>query len=501
MILVNFFVRIIGFTYEVLLSKILGAESMGLFQIAMSTLMIFFIFTSSGVPTIITKLIAEHNSKKNMTNVESIYKSAFLLNLFVSIILSIIILYSAEFISIKIFKNEDMLFGVYLLCPAIIILSMSIVIKSYFYGMKNIIIPSIGEIIENVARFLIIISILYYLSPIEPVYGAMIAILGISIGEIFNLSWTLYSKNKMYKKIPSTPLNKVGSSNFLYKILLMSFPLTISGFLSVILRFSNTIIIPSKLIEAGYSNSESVATFGRIMGMTMPLINLPFIVTSALVINLIPSLTEQIVLKKYKDIRDDIQLSIKATLLVSIPLAVLYSILSKSFATFLYNDQIVSDYIKIMGCSTIFFALQHNLSGILYGLNKQIAANINRLIGMMVQVITLYILVGNSRFGVMGIFISFYSSLFIIMLLDIFTLRKTTKLNFNYLDILGKPLFASAFMIIVIYLTNYDINNLQNSNALVFASNLVVGAIAYILVLVLTNSIPNDLFKRMLKAR
>ena len=181
MIFINFITRIIGFTYDVFLSKLLGAEAMGLFQIAMSTLMTFLIITSSGIPTCITKLVAEQNSKRNKDNVEGIYRTAIWLNLSLSIGLGIIFLLSSKFISIKILKDKNMLLGVYFLFPALIILSLSIVLKSYFYGMKNVVTPGIAQIIEHLTRFIVVIGLLYYIGPIKPVYGAMIAILGISI--------------------------------------------------------------------------------------------------------------------------------------------------------------------------------------------------------------------------------------------------------------------------------------------------------------------------------
>lgn len=276
--------------------------------------------------------------------------------------------------------------------------------------------------------------------------------------------------------------------------------ITISGFFNVILRFSNTILIPSRLISAGYTSSESVATFGRIMGMTMPLVHLPFIVTSALVINLIPSLSQQVLLKRYKDIKSDIQLSLKATLLVSIPLTLIYVTLSKTLAIFLYKDPLVSDFIHIMGYGTVLMALQHNLSGILYGLNKQVRATINRLIGMIIQVIIIYLLVGNPQFGINGFFISYYSSAIIILILDIFTMKKSIKLRLNYLDILGKPLLASAFMLLFIYITTYDFGNLQNNTPLAFISSLFVGALSYIFILVVTKAIPKNFFGKLFKS-
>lgn len=499
MVFLNLFIRIIGFIYEVSLSKLLGAEAMGLYQIALSTLMVFFIITNSGISTVITKLVAEQNSRKNNINVERIYKTALLLNLFVSIILGFVLLFFSEYISIHIFKNKDMLFSVKLLFPAIIILSLSTVFKSYFYGLKNIITPGIGEFIENITKFLAIICIFYFIYPTDPVNGAMIAILGISIGEFFNLIWFVYYKLHTDKNKSRNQGKVENGRSPLIKILTMSLPLTISGFFSAILRFANTILIPSKLIVAGYTNSESIATFGRIMGMAMPLVNLPFIVTSALVINLIPSLTEQIVLKRFKDIKNDIQLSIKATLLVSIPLTVIFIMLSKSLAIFLYNDPIVAIYIQIMGLTTVFLALQHNFAGILYGLNKQVPATITRLIGMIVQVLLIYFLVGNPKFGIYGIFISYYTSILIIMIFDIFTLKGCIKLKLNYLDIIGKPLFASTFMVLFIYLTNYDLGRLQYTNGLVFAFSILAGALSYIFILAVTNAIPRNFFKLIFK--
>lgn len=501
MVFMNIFVRIIGFTYEILLSKYLGAEAMGLFEIAISLLMIFLILINSGTSTSVTKLVAEQNSKNNIFNIEKIHKTSLTLNFITAIILGFIIYLFSDYISIQAFKNKDMIFGVYLIIPALIFISLSSSFKAYFYGLKNIVIPSSGEIIENTTKLIVIMIIIYFVYPIEPLYGAILAIFGISIGEFFNLIWFIYFKLRVSKKKTIIHSKKEKREVFLVKILLMSMPLTISGFLSAILRFLNTILIPNRLMSLGLSNSEALSSMGRIMGMTMPLIGMPFIVTNALVVNLIPSLTEQVVLKKYKEIRNDIQLSLKVTLLVSIPLASVYIVLSKSLAHFLYNDLYVAKYIQIMGVSTILIALQHNFTGILYGINKQVIATITRLLGMIVQVFVIYFLVGNSKFGINGIFISYYCSFIFILFFDILTLRKSIRLNLDYFDILGKPILASLFMVLMIYLSNFDLSNLQNSNGYTFILSLLVAGLAYILVLVLTKALPKGFLKKSYQNR
>lgn len=492
MILINFIIRTIGFIYGIILSKLLGAEALGHIQIANSTLMSFLVLTTAGIPTSITKLVAEENSKKNHKEVASIFNSTIIFNLLFSIILSIILMFSAEFISIKVFKNSDMLIGVYLLVPALIIISISNIIRSYFYGMKNMITPSVSQVVEHITRFVIVLGMLYYFKPKSPIHGAIIAIAGISIGEFFDLLWSLSSKRRLYKHTRSSSNNNVFSLSSLSKVLTISLPLTISGFFNIILMFLNTLIIPARLISSGYTNSESIAIYGRIMGMTMPLITLPFIVTSALVINMITSLSEKMALKKTGEMRRDIGLSIKITLLVSIPLMVLFVSLSKPLAIFLYSDPLVADYIHIMGYSTVLFALHHTLSGILYGLGKQTVATVNRLVGMVLRVVLLYILMGNPNIGVNGFFISFFVSNAIIIFFDIIILKTVIDLHLNYLDIIGKPLIASLFMVAFIYLSSFDLNNLANSSPVAFAFTFIAAAIAYVFVLILTEAIPKQ---------
>ena len=256
MVFMNIFIRFIGFTYEVLLSRYLGAEAMGLFEIAVSTLMIFLILINSGTSTSVTKLVAEQQSKYNYLNVEGIFKTTLLLNISLSLLLSFVVVFFAKDIAIYFLKNKDMINGVYLIVPAIILISITSVFKSYFYGLKNIVIPSTGEIIEGSAKMIIIMTILYIVYPVEPKYGALLAIIGISIGEFFNLLWYLYTKVRFSSRIKT---NTEKRKTFLFKILTMSLPLTISGFISALLRFFNTILIPNKLMIAGYTNSEAVS--------------------------------------------------------------------------------------------------------------------------------------------------------------------------------------------------------------------------------------------------
>ncbi|MFA5575686.1 MAG: oligosaccharide flippase family protein [Tissierellaceae bacterium] len=501
MILMNTFTRAIGFTYEVLLSKSLGAEAMGWFQIAMSTLMIFLVFTISGIPSSVTKLVAQEYSNGNQYNMEKIYKSSLFFNLFLGIFLSIGLLLSSKFIASRVFRNGDLLMEVYFLAPAIIIISTSNILRAYFYGRQNMVTPSISQTLEHLARFVIVLGLLSYFSPLKPLYGTIIAIMGISIGELIDLAWSLLSKKRLYYASPLTCREKWTSLEALSKVLLLALPLTILGFFNVGLNFLNAILIPSRLMSAGYTKSLAVASFGRITGMAMPLIHLPFVVTSGLVVNIVPSLSEQIALKKSSSMRADIQLAVKVTLLVSIPLSIFYVVLSEPLAIFLYDDLLVAGFIGIMGPATALLALQHTLSGILFGLNRQFQATVARMFAMLLRVYLIYILVGNPRFEIYGFFIAFFVSSILTLLFDMLILRTALPISFNYIDMVGKPILASLFAIGYLRFTVFDLEKLKYVNPASFVFSLCVALLSYIFILMLTNALPKNLLERVIKGQ
>lgn len=483
LVFVNLIVKIIDFSYDIILAKFIGAEGMGLFQMAMSVLMISLIFSMGGISTAVSKLVARENSKNNKYAVEKVLKIAILFVIILSIFFSLILICFGRSITLRIFKDENMLPLIYILIPTLLIIPISSIFRGYYYGLKMIMIPSISQIIEHITRFVVILGFLYYVYPVKPIYGAFIAIFGVAVGEFFDLLWLIFMKGRTKEKVSYNNLNKIRSITVLREILYIAIPMGVSGLLNVLLRFANTILIPQKLMEAGYSSRHAIATFGRVTGMTMPLIMLPSIVTMAISTNLIPNLSEQMALKNYRVIKNNISFSIKVTLLASIPITGILACFSEPLGVFLYNDFQVSKFIYILSYTTVLFALQHILTGILHGLNKQIKVTINGLIGMTLQLTMTYFLVGNPKFGINGFFIGVFLSRFTICALDIITLRRTIKLNISYIHMIIRPLIGTAIMISLMYISLSFLKDVFVNNVLAFLFSLIIGGIFYIIVL------------------
>jgi stage V sporulation protein B len=496
---VNFIVRVIGFIYKIILSKLIGPEGIGLFQMVFPVLMVFITITTAGIPIAVSKIVSKQKSLNNYSGMQHTMKITFLITLSISVLLSLILVFFGEFISYKMLKNQILLYHVIFLVPAVIIVSLSSLMRGYFYGLKMISPAGISQIIEQLSRIGFVIGVIYILYPVEPELGALIGVCGISIGELLGLVWLVYQYSLLKRKSPRPTVRKNSSLKILNQLFYIAAPITISRLVNVCLQLINAVLIPQRLMVAGYSSTSAVSTFGRVIGMSMPLIFLPFIVTSALVINIIPNISEQTALKKYKEIRKNIELSIRITLLIAIPLSGFYIFFSNPIAMFIYQDNIVGNYIGVLGYSTIFLSLQHVLSGVLHGLGKQVRATVNYIVGMSVQLIATYFLVSKPNIGINGFFIGFISATIIISILHFFSINKVIRINIDLNSYVLKPIISTAIMLTSIFILYNQLSFILGSEFIILLVSLSTGGVLYILGLLFTNCLPKNLISKIFR--
>lgn len=492
LIFVNFIVRFLGFAYKIVLSRIIGPEGIGLFHLVFPILMILITFTSAGIPVAVSKLVAHNVSLNNKRGCNRILGLSLSVGFVISIILSFFFSCFAKYISDTIIRNEDAYFSLLALTPAIPLITLSSIFRGYYYGMKEVVPPGISQISEQVFRILFVLGSLYLLSPTDPKISSMIAVIGISVGEFVGLLCLLF-KFKIREAFllrKTSHLFKETKKSVLCKMLYISVPITITRLIGVIMQSINAVLIPQRLQLAGYTSSEALSIFGKLIGMALPILFLPFIVTSALVVNIIPSVSQEVALNNWRDIRLKSTLSIRLTLLVAIPSTALFIFFATPLCDFMYNQPDVSNYLSLLAYGSIFLTLHHTSSGILHGMGKQINTTINYLIGMIIQLICTYYLVSNPKFGPNGFIIGYILSTLTLCVLNVTSLNYFVKIKIKLIDHLLKPVFATVIMLLfVINIYKLCIYvNLSVSISLIFS--MMAGLLSYIVTVILSGSIP-----------
>lgn len=279
---VNFIVRFIGFAYKIILSRQIGAEGIGLFQIASPVLMFFITFTTAGIPIAVSKLVAAQKALRDDLGCKKVLRSALFIVFSLSSVFILILIIFGQFICTYILKNNDIYYLIMMLSPAIMIISIASVIRGYFYGLKKVSPPGIAQILEQLSRIVFVLATVRYFQPIDPRLGAIIAVVGISVGEIFGLLWLVFHYRRYSKSQLYLPMKSQGYLSSMSKIFYIAAPITLSRLIGMVMQLANAVLIPQKLVEAGYTSNEAVAIFGKVMGMSFPILFLPFTVTTVI---------------------------------------------------------------------------------------------------------------------------------------------------------------------------------------------------------------------------
>ena len=84
--------RTLGFFFRIFLSRKLGAEGIGLYQMATSVLGIFMTLISSGIPLTTAKLVSKYESQNDLIKRNKVVTSSLVVALCVAILSSVFIL-------------------------------------------------------------------------------------------------------------------------------------------------------------------------------------------------------------------------------------------------------------------------------------------------------------------------------------------------------------------------------------------------------------------------
>lgn len=386
----NIIVRGLGFIYKIFLSNIIGEQNLGIYHIVFNFLMICIALTTTGIPTALSCLISANNALNNKKETNILFISTLYTSFFIAFFISIFISLNSQFLSSKFLHNPNLSIFILAISPAIVLITISNILRSYFYGIKRVTIPAIGQILEQISRILFLILVYYYIKNDEILcYSALIAI---SIGELINIIFitvNLYRDSNIYKKLT---INMSDFKHSSIETIKMSIPITCNRMSSIVIQSISSIIIPSRLILANMSYTEALGTYGIINGMVMPFIYLPFSVGSALVVNLIPSISGEVALKNNIFLMKKIKYSIGLTLIVSTLCSIFFYFFGEELCILFFKNAMAGTYLKSMFIAPIFLSLNQTLSAILHGIRKEFISSFNTILGMVIQLVCLYFL-------------------------------------------------------------------------------------------------------------
>ncbi|MFQ7855757.1 MAG: oligosaccharide flippase family protein [Flavonifractor plautii] len=144
--------QFLGFVYRILLSRLIGAEVMGLYQLIMPVFSVIMALTAVGLTVAVSNLSSQYHARGNRAAIAQVLRRclAVFLLLFAAVAAVVVLLYDP--ISVYLLGDARTQLGLLLLLPCILLTGVENLHKHFFYGTGNIRPPAAVELCEQFIR-------------------------------------------------------------------------------------------------------------------------------------------------------------------------------------------------------------------------------------------------------------------------------------------------------------------------------------------------------------
>lgn len=374
----GFITKILGMIIRVITTRFIGIYGMSLYNLIMPTFSLIVSICIFALPTSISKLVSssKYQSKK-------IGKSAFYIVLTINLFLISLITLFSTFISDNLLHEP--LTKPLLICSLVTIpfISISSIIKGYFYGKQNMVPSTISNIFEQVIRLVLIFLFLPKIVSFNTFYGIIFIILLNIVSECLSIVI-------MYLFLPE----KISFENITYDhdctkdILRISVPSVSSKIIGNISYFFEPIIITTLLLYLGVNKDYIVLEYGLYNSFAISLLLIPSFFINAISQALLPEIGKNL-FKNKKLVKRRIRQTIIISLFLGIFFCTIINIYRNKFLLFLYKDNSASNYIKFIAPFFFLYYLEAPLSTTLIALGGNKATFLITTIGVIIKNIVL----------------------------------------------------------------------------------------------------------------
>lgn len=368
--------RLIGFFYRIFLSRAIGAEALGIYQLISPVFSMCFALTASSIQTSISRFVGDaigqcSDDDCGERKARTYLGIGLLLSCSLSLLVGILIYCNAEWIAVN-------LLGEARCAPLLVLVTYSLLpccihacINGYYYGKKRAFIPSACQVVEQLVR---VGSVwLFYQITLEKgiTFSAFHAVAGLVVGECSGLlvcTIAFAAERRLPKGSRQAMKNCYGQMSRAF--VAMVFPLTINRVVVALSSSFENLLIPQKLQIFGYSAGDALSIYGILTGMTMSIILLPSVLTNSFSVLLLPAISEAHGQSNSRKISNAIKKAILYGLLLGLVFTILFLLSGSWLGSHLFHNHLAGVFIKKLSWLCPLMYITNLLSSILHGLGN-----------------------------------------------------------------------------------------------------------------------------------
>ena len=404
--------RALGFLYRIVLSRLIGAEGLGLYQVALSVFAVFLTFGTGGIPITVSRLITKSKAENSPLGASSATSAGLLLSLLLTLPACLILgLFGNKFTLL--FSDARSLSVFKILLIGLIFSAFYAVFRGSFWGENEFLTPSVLEIAEE--SVMVIAGILLLQNITDPLVGAQKAAWAVVISYLFSFTASLLCFLIRGGKF-STP------KKALKPLFNATMPITSVRASSSLVASAVAVLLPVMLMRSGASNEESLQLFGIISGMVMPILMIPATVLGSIALVLVPKLTEDFYRKNYTRLFINMERGLRVAFLIACLLLPFFYVLGDDLGAIAYSNLLAGEMIR-KGCPLLLpMSLSMITTAMLNSMGFEKQSFVYYFVGAAAMLLCILIL--PAFFGAYAYLIGMFFSFLLTALCNLLLLRK-----------------------------------------------------------------------------
>jgi stage V sporulation protein B len=389
--------RTIGLRFNLYLTEQLGGAGMGLIELVLSVYSFALTFSSAGVHLAASKLSAEELGRGSGNGVRAVMRRCIGYSLVMGCLASGALLLFAPWIGVVWLGDAAAIPALRHLAFSLPCTAVSAALGGYFSAVRRVGKNALGQILEIGTKIAVTVLLLRIAGG-DLEAACLCVVWGMTASEVLGCVYqSLLFAIDLKKQVPFSGTPKKGLTRSLLSITL---PVALSSYIRSGLLTLEHMLIPRGLRRYGASYEESLASYGVLSSMAMPILFFPASLLYAANSLLIPEIARGAGSGDTERIRKISRALIRFTLFFAIGAAALLICFSRTLGDFLYEDARVGYYLGLLAPLIPVMYLDSAVDALLKGLGEQIFCMGVNIADAALSALLVFFLV--PRFGVEG---------------------------------------------------------------------------------------------------
>lgn len=450
-------VKVIGSLNWIILSRVLGGEGIGLYQMGFPIYLMAITLSSAGIPVAISIITAEKLAQKDFLGAKRVFNVSLRLLFVTGLVFASALFFGAHWlIDNHWIRDSRAYYSIIALAPAVFFVTFLASFRGYLQGWQIMTPTAASEIVEQLMRVVTMIVFANMFMPHGLAYAAGGASMGAGVGAFCALLVLMWFYGRLKQKLKAdlqqqNPLaTRESARAIISRLLRLALPVSMSSLMLPVVANLDLLIVPQRLEAAGFHISQATEFFGYLTGMAVPLINLATIFTAAMTISLVPAISESRALNDVFGIRAKTRTAFRVALIITCPCFVGMYFLAEKIAALIYNAPGAADVIQTMSVGILLLGLHQISTGILQGLGRTSIPVINMILAAAVKVFLSWTLTAIPTLGIKGAAMATVVDFGLAAVLNMIFIYKYTGFALSFSGVF-KPAVSAAAMGAAVY--------------------------------------------------